>query len=194
MMRPSWLEQAAQPGDEIVRVRCVGENVVAEDQVGLPSGRRELLREFVAEELDERFNASFRAATLAMFAAGSMPRQGMPACLEVLKEIAVVARDFDHEAVLAQAKFPDVAVRRFSRMAQHEVGEGGEIQILGEELDWRNEVEDLQQPAGAAYGKSERKFRLGLRRGLRAEGGCSRAVGRRDRGSERHRCCRRSGM
>ena len=73
-------------------------------EVGLPAlGDAASRRARVAEELDERRDAAFAAAS-ATFAAGSMPSTGTPRCDEVLQQVAVVAGELDDEAVRRRAR------------------------------------------------------------------------------------------
>ena len=50
--RPARRQRDRQPGDEVVELRHVGEDVVADDQVGPFAARRQLLGEGAAEEPD----------------------------------------------------------------------------------------------------------------------------------------------
>src|SRR5215831_1537838 len=53
---PVWLQQSPQPGNKIVRARRVSKNVVAQDQIRLPSPSSEFLRKFFAEKFHHRLD------------------------------------------------------------------------------------------------------------------------------------------
>ena len=121
-----WLEQGFEASDEVIRVRRVGEDVVAENQVGLAILRGEVSGDFLAEEFDERLDSLF--ARNFSDVCGGFDAEARNACLhEVLQQIAVVARDFDDEALAVEAELLHVAVAGFARMAEHEIRERRKI-------------------------------------------------------------------
>ena len=79
-----------------------------------------------------------------------------------LQQIAVVARDFDHQALPVQATGLDQLVSELFRVLEHGVGERREVEIIAEERLRRNGLGDLQQRAGTAEGEVQRVGRLGL--------------------------------
>ena len=92
------------PRHEVVQVRHLGEDVVADDQVGRPALRDELAAAVsAAEELDERRDAALdrrRGDVGGRLDAedGNAPRD------EVLEEVAVVARELDDAGARAEAE------------------------------------------------------------------------------------------
>jgi hypothetical protein len=68
-------EEDLHPCDEVVEIRDLGEDVVADDQARLAAFRNEPLRSRASEELDKRGTPRSSAA-VATLAAGSIPRIG----------------------------------------------------------------------------------------------------------------------
>jgi hypothetical protein len=66
---------------------------------------------------------------------------------EVLEQVAVVAGDLDDEAVLPEFFLSDVLLHGGAGMAQHGIGEGGEVDVVAEEIDGRHGIRDLHEPA-----------------------------------------------
>ena len=122
----------------------------------------EVFGDFLSEEFHQGFNPFF-ARNLRDVRGGFDAKAGNFRLHEVLQQVAVVAGDFDDEALAVQSELFHVAIARFARVAEHEIGERGEIKILGEQLDRWNEVGDLEHPAGFADSEAERKLRLLLR-------------------------------
>ena len=96
-------EQRAQAGHEVVQVRDVGQDVVADDQIGLPMLFGHLAGGLAAKEPDLGGDAALRGGT------GDVGRgfdaEGRHAARdEVLQQVAVVARDLDHAAGAAEAE------------------------------------------------------------------------------------------
>ena len=54
-------------------------------------------------------------------------------------------------------------------MAQHQVGKGGEIKILGEKLDRWHQVQNLEQPTGLTNGQPQGELWFRLRQVFRVE-------------------------
>ena len=89
------------PADEVVEVGHLGQHVVADDEVGRAARRAtsSLGAARAPKNSRQRRDAALARAASATFAAGSMPRHGMPARDEVLQQVAVVAGELDDEAV-----------------------------------------------------------------------------------------------
>ena len=76
----------------------------------------------------------FLVASLATFTAGSMPSTGTLLFHEILEQIAVIAGQFHHQAVVAQLEALDHQLGVGLGMGQPTVGIGGEIGVLGEDM------------------------------------------------------------
>jgi hypothetical protein len=95
--RPSGLEDEFQARDEVLHVRDVRQDVVADQQVGHPPFAGEPGRGRRAEEA--RLGRDALAPSLGGdVRRGLMPSTGTPRCAKP-QQVAVVARDFDDEAV-----------------------------------------------------------------------------------------------
>ncbi len=91
---PLWLQEDLQALDEVEQPRYVREHVVARDEVGLDTARAEPLRCFGAEEGHLRGNPLVDGRLRDV--GGRLDAQDRHAVgLEVLQEVAVVARDLD---------------------------------------------------------------------------------------------------
>jgi hypothetical protein len=155
------LEQDAESFDEIVYVGGVGENVVAEDQIRWFARGPELLSQRLTEEIDYSFDSIF-AGDSGDIGGGLDAEAGDARPLKIAQEVTVVAGDFHHELFGAEGVFLDVASCGFAGMIKHRVGEGGKIEVIGKELDWRNLIGDLQHPAGGTDEQAQGKDRFGL--------------------------------
>jgi hypothetical protein len=162
------LQKGFEPGDEVVDVRGMGEDVVAEDEVGFFSGGGEFCGEVVAEEFDEGLDTFF-AGDFGDVGGWFDAEAGDAGLREVLEEITVVAGDFDDMAVAVEREIADVTFDRFAGMTEQGVGDRGKIEVFGKKLGGRDEVSDLQEPAGLADSEAQGKFGLGLGEVLRAE-------------------------
>ena len=155
------LEQGFKAGDEVIGVWGMGKDIVAEDEVGFFAGGGEFCGEVVAEEFDQGLDAFF-ACDFGDVGGRLDAEAGNFGFGEVLEQVTVVAGDFDDVAVGVQGELADVALDRFAGMTEKSVGKGGKIEIFGEKLRRRDEVGDLQEPAGLANGEAEGEFGLGL--------------------------------
>ena len=95
-------EQDREATDEVVDVGHLGQDVIADEQVGAASGGRELPREGSPEEPCDRRDA------LALGNPGDVQRRLDPKCWdsarnEVAEEIAIVASHLDDKALRGQA-------------------------------------------------------------------------------------------
>ena len=82
---------------------------------------------------------------------------------EILEQIPVIAGDLHHEAVLAQTALTEARLHRFAGMSQQGIAKGGKIEVLAEKIDGRDNVGDLQEPAGFAQRDSEWELGFGFR-------------------------------
>ena len=154
-------QEAREPGDEVIGGRRVGEDVVAENEIGLTIFGGETGGEVCAEEFDERFDA-FLASDFSDVGGGFDAETGHAEADEILQQIAVIAGDLDDAAGRAEGEFLHVALCRGAGVPEQGVGEGREVEVIGEEIDGRGEVRDLKQPAACTDGDTERKARLGF--------------------------------
>ena len=139
----------------------MGEHVVAEHQVRRAALGHEPSREGEPKEFRPRLDALF-TRDLGDVRRRLNAQAGHAGTLEVLQEIPVIARDFDNTAARAEGELAEVTLRRLARVAEHRVGKRGEVEIFAEQLDGRDKVGDLQQPAVGADEHAERKARLWL--------------------------------
>ena len=98
---PAGLEQGFQAGDEVVRVWHMGEDVIAEDQVGLTFLASEILCKIVPEKFYKRFD-SFFTCDLGDVRSWLDAERGNFGRVELLQEISIVAGDFDDEVFLPE--------------------------------------------------------------------------------------------
>src|SRR5205085_9313077 len=130
--------------------------------IGLLAFRRKLTNQVGTEELRDRwyvlfFDRDFRHVERRLDA----EHRDAPPLVE-LQQIAVVTRDFDHQALPVQATGLDQLVSELFRVLEHGVGERREVEIIAEERLRRNGLGDLQQRTGTAEGEVQRVGRLRL--------------------------------
>src|SRR5215471_18453478 len=94
---PTRLNQGSETRNEIIRVRGVGKDIVAQNQIGLVAGGQ-----FLSQSLSEKFDQGFD--TLFLGDLGDIPRRFDPQTaygggFEVLQEIAIVAGHLNYKAV-----------------------------------------------------------------------------------------------
>ena len=94
-------EEHLHPGHEVVQVRNLGEDVVAQDQAGALALVDQALRALATEELDERRHTA-RLGRLGDVRGRVDPQDLNAGADEVLEEIAVVRGQLDDEVVCAQ--------------------------------------------------------------------------------------------
>ena len=142
-------ERDLHAGDEVVEVRHLSEDVVAEEEVGVAALGGQLVRQLDAEEahhgrhalllggrghVGRRFDAEDRDAGLD----------------EPLEEVAVVARQLDHVARRAVAEPVDHLVGVRAGVLHPAVGERREVGVLGEDVLGADVLLQLHEPAAAA--------------------------------------------
>ena len=152
-------EQARHAGDEVVEVGHLGEHVVADDQVGLPALGAQRLGERDAEELDPGRDA-LGERDLGHVGGGLDAEHGHAERQEMLQQIAVVARQLDHQAVR-----PEPEALRDHRAVGLGVGDpagrvGREIGVFAEDVLRAHVLAELDQEAAAAHQRMEREVRL----------------------------------
>ena len=127
-------EQNLQALDKIVQIRDLRQHVVSR-----APGRRSGLRPPTpspadAEKPHQRVGTPFSMATFATFAAGSMPSTGTLLLNEILQQVTVIARDFDHKALAAKAKALNHFVAVILGVLQPGIGIGREIRVVAEDI------------------------------------------------------------
>jgi hypothetical protein len=162
------LQERFQAADELVGVGCVGEDVVAEDQVSFFAGGDESVCDVVAEKFDESFDAFF-AGDFGDVGGRLDAEAGNPGLRKVLQQITVVAGDFDDVALIIQREFPDVTFNGFACVTEQRVGKRRKIKVFREQSGRGHEVGDLEEPAGLADGEAEGEFGLTLGDVLRSQ-------------------------
>ena len=173
-------EKDLQAGHEVVQVRHVGEDVVADQQIGpLPRGDQ-LAGGGRAEELHQRRDA--RRLGRGGDVGGRLDAEHRHApLLEPAQQVAVVAGDLDHLVAGAEAEALDHRRRVGLGVAQPAVGKGGEVGVVGEDRLRPLRLGELDEQALAADVDGERIERLRAVEVLRLQVG----VGER-RGAEVH--------
>ena len=97
-------EHELDAGDEVVELRDLREHVVRDDEVGAAPFRHERGGQPRVEEVDDRLDAPRACRRSTTFAAGSTPSAGIPACHEVLEQVAVVRGELEHKAAAVRPK------------------------------------------------------------------------------------------
>ncbi len=89
-------EQLSEPGHEIVEIGNVGQHIVGDDQVGGPALGLEFRRGLAAEESDDRLQSVVPLRRLGAVRRRVDAERRDAAPQEILQQVAVVARHFDH--------------------------------------------------------------------------------------------------
>ena len=154
-------EQRCHPGDEVVGVGRVRENVVGDDRVGLPPLAPQPLRKPRAEELLQGRHAG-RLGRLGLRGRRVDAEHRHVELEEVVEEVAVVRGDLDHEAVLAEPEeLLGEAERLLARVPKQVVGERREVEVVVDEQPLRRHgLEDLDERARRADRQLEWVARL----------------------------------
>ena len=101
-------------------------------------------------------------AAAATLAAGSTPEHRHAALLEVLEEVAVVARDLDDLARGVETEALDHLLRIRTCMAEPALGVGREVRVVAEHLCGRHDLRELNKEAALTDVDAQRVERLGL--------------------------------
>src|SRR5712671_4558350 len=126
-------QQNLETTDEVVQVRHLGENVIAEDQVRVMSTSDQIARGFYSEESHERGDA-LRFGYLGDVRRWLYPERGDSTLNEILKQITIVARDLDNTALARQAELVDHLIHVVTRVVKPGIRERGKISVVGEDL------------------------------------------------------------
>ena len=144
------LEQQAHAAHEVVQVGHVREHVVAGNQVRLAARGRELAGGLGAEELHQRGHALFlRDRGDVRRRLDAEHRHALRD--EVLQQVAVVARDLDHEARGAESEARHHRLGIGLGVREPRVRVGGEVGVVAEDLLRRLELLQLHQEALLAH-------------------------------------------
>ena len=134
----------------------------------MPFSRSFFARSTVKKSI--RVSIPIATAALAGGSAGSMPRTADALALVVLEEVAVVARELDHQVFGAQTVSGDHFLDVCDRVPLQLVGDGREIRIVvAEELRRRHGVVDLRQATVMAERECQRKSGLRRRQVVRGQ-------------------------
>ena len=155
------LERDAQAADEIVDARHVGEDVVAEEKVGRRAVGGELLRGLHAEELHEARDLPFLAGDLRDVRRGLDAEHRDAPGLEMLQQVAVVARDLDHLRLRPKAEPLDHHLAVAPRVLDPAARVAAEVEVVAEDRVGRLELLELAQQARVAHPHLERVELLG---------------------------------
>ena len=144
------LQKAGDSGDEIIEIGNLGQDVVARNEIGAAPFGDELFGEADAEEVDNGLD-TFRAGRLGDIGrrldADGRDTEGH----KMLKQIAVIARKLDNQAVLGQGEplgdhlAVGLGVRDPARGERREVGIGRENMV------GRHIFLQLDEEAGVAH-------------------------------------------
>jgi hypothetical protein len=152
-------EEHLHPGDEVVEVRNLGEDVVAEDEAGALAVVDEPLRAFATEELDQSRHTA-RLGGLGDVR-GRVDSQDLYAGAdEVLEEVAVVGGQLDDEVVCSQLQALADHLDVLPRMLDPCRGIRREVRVLREDLVWSDERLELDEVAPLAGEDAKREERL----------------------------------
>ena len=143
---PPGLSRILQALHEVVGPGHLGEHVGPADQVGLLALRRQLARRPLAEERDQGRDALLDGH-LRHVGRRLDAEDGDALLHEVLQQVAVVARDLDHEAVLPEAEPLRDHVRVAAHVLDPAVGVRGEVGVLGEDRLRADVLLELHQEA-----------------------------------------------
>ena len=150
------LENQWNAGDEVIDVGHMRQHVVAGDQIGKPAFPGDAPRQRFAEELDDALDAVNATGVLGHVARG-LDAQNRHACpLEVLQQVAVVARKLDDQRLRRK-----VETGRHGRGIGLGVLEPGfriarEVGVVLVEMRRRLDMRELNQPAGLADHRDQR--------------------------------------
>ena len=153
------LEQPHHAAGEVVEIGHLGEDVVADDQIGAPAVRRQLVGQRHAEELDHRLHALL-AGGLGDVGRGLDPEGRHAERLEMLQQIAVIAGELDREAFRPEPE-PLLDHRAIGPGVRDPGGRvGGEVGIFAEDALGADIFAELHQPAALAHQSMQRVERL----------------------------------
>ncbi len=153
---PSGFQQARDAGDEVVEIGNLRQDVVAGDQIGLQALGGELIGELDAKELRPCGHALLDGHARNVL--GRLDAEHRhPERQEMLQQIAVVARQFDDEAVgpKVQALLDHHAV--LAGVLDPRCRVRGEVSVLAENLVRCDVLFQLHQQAAVAHVGVERE-------------------------------------
>ena len=140
-------EQRLKSRDDSVQIGDVGEDVVGVNDICQFALRRELLRQVATEELADRANP-FLGLSDARDVAGRFDAEHRDARLLVpLKQIAIVAGDFDDETARAEVFGVRQPIRDLFGVLDHRVGERRKVRVVAEHHLGRHGFRDLHERA-----------------------------------------------
>ncbi len=146
---------------EVVQIRNVSEQVVARHQIGGAALFPELLGRVDAEEAVHGVDADL-PCRFGDVGRGFDTQAGNAELLEVSQQVAVIAREFDYEAILVETEARPHGLAILSRMRQPALRVGRKVGVLAEDRIRRDEFAELHEPAVLANERMERIERLHL--------------------------------
>ena len=159
--RSLFREEHLHPRDEVVDVRNLSEDVVAEDQARPPTLLDEPVRELEPEELGKRRDAA-GDRRLGDVLRRVDPEHRNAVREKVLEQVAVVRCELDDEVVGPERKTLHDHLDVTTGMVDPRVRVRREVRVLGENALRRDELRDLHEPAGGADPCVQRIEDLGL--------------------------------
>ena len=162
------LEEQREAGDEVIQQRHVREHVVADDQIGPAALAGELPRQVSPKNSTSVGTPiSLRVGRHRIGRVDAEHRYAHRD--EVLEQVAVVARNLDHQTVRIER---EAAARHFAvlgRMRQPIIGVGREVDVVAEQLLRRHVIVQLHEFAALAHLRTQRIALLVARRVHRLE-------------------------
>ena len=135
--------------DEPVEIGDVGEHVVRDHHVGSLPLRRQTVRDVDAEELPHGRHPD-RLGGIRRTDGGVDPQDGDAFLHEVPQEVAVVARELDHETVGPKVPRRDQLASVLPGVGEQGLGERGVVRVVAEDRLGRHRVLELHQGAARA--------------------------------------------
>src|ERR1700730_2618284 len=144
------VQQYLQSLDEIVQVRNVGQDVVANDEIGAHALSAQCPRGSLTEEVDTRRNSS-GAGYHGDVSRRLYAQDRNPAVNKVLQQIPVITCDFDDFALGADSESLDHRANICLRVTEPRLAIRREVGIVAENLFWTLPFLELDQKAFAAH-------------------------------------------
>src|SRR5258708_9367657 len=155
----SVVQQYLQSFDEIVQVGNVGQDVVANDEIGAHALSAQCPRGSLTEEVDTRRNSSV-AGYQGHVSRRLYAQDGNPAVNEVLQQIPVITCDFDDFALGADPEALDHRANICLCVIEPRFAVRREVGIVAENILWTLPFLELNQKAFAANINPQRKLFL----------------------------------
>ena len=157
---PVVLHQSSESSHETVEVGDVGKDVVGMDDVGAPALTGQAFGDCHPEELVERRDASLLLGDACDVGGWFDAQDGHTQFLVPAQQVAVVAGDFDHQALRSQATPARHPLGDGAGVIQETVGKRGSVEVVAKQDVGLDRLGDLQQRAARTEDKHEREGRF----------------------------------